>query len=147
MARVDYFAIEQAIQTVLKAAPDLSGTQVVIEEELQFGSEATPRVGIYLMRRDAPSGLQALAAGQQTRFLVRFEIRCAAYSLDAVATAISLRDDLVGKVEVALMASRSLNGTVISSWLEGGDLPSAQTGDGWTSRGDVILIADVKATT
>src|SRR5437870_418093 len=151
MPRIDYFAIEQGIQTILQADAALAalGARVVIEEELPFLAETGPWVGIYLERREAPRDLQALAGGQQTRFLVRLTIWCSQFSLKSIAEAIHLRDDLVGKVEIALMSDRRLNGTVSTSWLDGGDLPSAKNADagGWLSRGEVLLVADVKATT
>lgn len=149
MARVDYYAIEQAIQTLLQGAASLSGVVVTVEEELLFGAEATPWVGIYLERRDAPSDQQSLSAGQRTRFRLRFSIWCWEYSLESVAKAIQLRDDLLGKVEVVLMGDRTLGNTVSTSWLEGGEMPSARLpgGSGWVSGGEIVLVADALATT
>jgi len=59
------------------------------------------------------------------------------------------RDDLIGKVEIALMKERTLNGTVNSSWLEGGEFLSGPdpTGNQFMSGASVMLIADVTATT
>lgn len=149
MARVDYYAIELAIQTILQSAPSLSGVVVTVEEELLFGAEITPWVGIYLDRRDAPANLQSLSAGQRTRFLLRFSVWCWEFSLESVAKAIQLRDDLLGKVEIVLMDNRTLNGTVNKSWLEGGEMPSARLpgGSGWVSGGEIVLVADAIATT
>jgi hypothetical protein len=148
MARVDYYAIEQAIRDQLAGHPLLAGVTVTIEEELLFGAEQTPWVCVYLDRRDAPADRQRLAAGRQTQFLLRFSIWCWQYSLEGVSRAIQLRDDLVGAVEIALMSDRTLGGTVATSWLEGGELPSARLpdGSGWISGGEVVLIADVAAT-
>ena len=149
MARVDYYAIELAIQTLLQGATSLSGVMVTVEEELLFGAETTPWVGIYLDRRDAPADLQGLSAGQRTRFLLRFSIWAWEYSLESVAKAIQLRDDLLGKVEIVLMGNRTLDGTVNKCWLEGGEMPSARLpgGSGWVSGGEIVLVADAVATT
>lgn len=148
MARVDYYAIETAVQAILQADATLAGTTVVVEGELVFGSEQTPWVGIYLDRRDAPADRQRIAAGTRTVFLIRLALWCWEYSVEGEAKAIQLRDDLVGKVEVALMANRTLSGTVTTSWLEGGELPSGRLPEtGWVSGGEIVLIAEAKATT
>ena len=149
MARIDYFAIEQQIQTVLQAAADLAGVMVTVEEELLFGAETTPWVGIYLDRRDALAASQSLSGGQQTRYRLRFSIWCWEYHLESLAKALELRDDLIGKVEIALMGNRTLSGTVITSWLEGGEMPSVRApgSQSWLAGGEVALIADAKATT
>lgn len=149
MARVDYYAIETQIQTILQADADLTGVMVTVEEELIFGAESTPWIGIYLDRRDAPSDLQRLSAGQQTTFILAISIWCWEYSLDSLKKAIQLRDDLLGKTEVVLMKNRTLGGQVSKSWLEGGDMPSAKVPDSsaWLSGGEIILKAEVTSTT
>lgn len=147
MARIDYYAIETEIKTILDADATLTGTLITVEDELLFGAERTPWVGVFLERRDA--GDQSLSSGQRTRYNLRFSIWCWEYSLESISKAIQLRDDLLGKVEVALMGNRTLNGKVSTSWLEGGDLPSARVpeSNGFVSGGEIILIADVTATT
>jgi hypothetical protein len=149
MPRVDYFAIESGIETVLNADATLAGVTVAVEDELVFGAATSSWVGIYLDRRDAPENRQRLAAGQQTVFLLRFVLWCWEYSLEGIAKAIQRRDDLMGKVEVALMKQRTLNGTVTTSWLEGGEMPSGRVPGqtGWASGGEIRLVAEVKATT
>ena len=147
MARLDYYAIETAIKTLLEADATLAGTVVTVEDELLFGAERTPWVGIFLDRRDP--GEQSLSAGTRTRYNIRLSIWCWEYSMESISKAIQLRDDLVGKVEVALMKQRTLNDTVTKSWIEGGELPSARVPDnnGFVSGGEIILIADASATT
>jgi hypothetical protein len=149
VARADYYAIAEAVKAALEADGDLTGVRITIEEELLFGAEATPWVGIYLDRRDAPVGSQRINAGQSTIYLLRFAIWCWEYSLEGVAKAIQLRDDLVGKVEVALMRERTLRGAARMSWLEGGELPSAKIPgqSGWASGGEIRLVAEAEAKT
>ena len=149
MARLDYFGIEEAIKTLLEANTNLTGVQVGLEEELPFTAAADAQVEIYLVRRDTPE-LQPLAAGQRTRFLVRFSIWCYGVSFESIAKACEARDDLVGNVEISLMADRSLGGTVNSSWLEGGAFETKEApggSSGFGMGGEIILMADVKATT
>lgn len=146
MARVDYWGIAQAIQRVLQEETALQGVQVTIEDEGLFGAEATPWVGIYIEGRTAPPDMQVLAAGRRTRMLVRFALWCWYMALETEA-AMRGRDDLVGKVEIALMRDRTFEGAVATAWLEGGELPSArlQQGSGFVSGAEIALICDVTA--
>jgi hypothetical protein len=143
--RIDYWGLEEEVKAILDT--ELVDGHVDIEREFQFASESTPWVGIYLDRRDAPASLQPLAAGKQTRMLVRLRLDCRAYSLESIARASQFRDELIGRVEVALMKHRDLNGKATASWLEGGSFSRVPQQDGWISGGEVMLVADVKATT
>lgn len=146
MARADYFAIEQAIKTLIEGnANTPANTKVFIESEISFAHEACPGVYIYLDRRSAPAGIQRLAAGTRTDFEVRFTVWCAEWHQDSVAKASEFRDDLIGKIELALMSDRTLGGSVESSWLDGGEFGSFEE-NGFLSLGEIVLIAHVKAT-
>ena len=144
MARVDYYALEQEIQAILQADAALAGVRIVVEDEILFGAETTPWVGIYLDRRDAPADIQRIG-GTRTDYRLRFSIWCWEYSLDSVSTAARLRDDLVGKVEVALMGNRTLNDLVATSWLEGGEFMSARTQGSWLMGAEIVLVAEKAA--
>lgn len=149
MARVDYFDLENTIKSILEADSSLSGVTITVEGEVPGGGVGLfPYVGIHIERRD-PHGGQPLAAGQRTRLNLKFAIWCWEYSLESVAKAIQLRDDLVGKVEVALMKNRTINNKVACIWLDGGRLPSGKDpeSNGWLSAGEIIVIADVTAST
>ena len=146
MSRVNYFEIENQIRAVLAAATDLAGVTILVEEEIavQRGNV----VGIYLDDRSAPSELQSISAGTRTRLLVQFSIWCWHFGIgrDRRPT-MQARDDLVGKVEIALMGNRNLNSTVNTSWLEGGEFISGPdpTGDQFMSGAQVRLTVDVTA--
>lgn len=144
MARLDYYAIEEAIKCVIEdALPDV---RVEIETEVGVAPDQEGAVYIYLDRRDAPASEQRLAAGTRTDFLVRFSIWCLDADFESVAAASRRRDELTGRVEVALMADRSLKNTVPSSWLEGGEFLTI--GDnGFVSGAEIVLIAKASATT
>lgn len=146
MSRIDYFEIETEIAEILKADATIGGVQVTVEDDLNL--EVGPWVSIYLERRDPTAG-QPLAAGTRTRMQLRFSIWCWQYSLDSITEACKNRDDLVGKVEVVLMANRSLNSKVNYSWLEGGEIQSARVPDtsGYVAGGEVVVIAEVMAST
>ena len=145
MARVDYWSIEEKISELLLDTEGLEDINVLIEEELTL--QRGPTVAVYLDRRDAPAGLQSASGGQRTRFEIRFSIWCYEFHLD-MQTAIKLRDELLGRVEVALIKNSTLGGTVAGAWIEGGEFQNAKNpgGTGFFSGGEIVLVADKVAT-
>lgn len=151
MARVDYFQIEKEIQTVLKDDADLAGVAVLIEEELTFAEGNI--ILIELDRRDAPDDLQSISAGQRTRFLLQISLWCWGFGYER-ERAMEQRDDLLGKVEVALLKHRAaqpgnaFGGEVTSFWMQGGDFENRRTTDSdrFLSGASIDLICDVTAT-
>lgn len=148
MSRVDYYDLATEIREILIADDTLEGVQVTVEDDAPLDSG--PWVSVVLVNRSTPMG-QPLAGGTRTRFNVRFSLWCWQFSLESTGVASKLRDDLVGKVEIALMANRTLNNKVASSWLEGGDMMSERVQNdnisGYIAGGEVILIADITAST
>jgi len=149
MARADYFALEQAI------CDRLANDEALVEEGIHVSveEEVTPRRGrqviVYLDSREAPADRQGINAGTRTRMLVRYSIMCFAWHLN-FPRAMELRDDLMGRVEVALMKDPRNFGRseVRSAWLQGGAFESAR-GEGasptFMAAGEVILIADLES--
>lgn len=146
MPRVNYFDIESELAEILRANSTLDGVNITVESVTEL--EAGSWVGIYLVGRELPEG-QPLAAYTRMRYKLNFVIWCWEYSLDSIADAIRQRDDLVGRVEIALMKNSTLNGKVSYCFLEGGELQSAQVAEtsGYVAGGEIILKADVTATT
>lgn len=157
MARIDYNAIGEAIRELLVTDPQVSpatGAPIIeLEGNAPFSdqgaidAERTPYVGIYLTGRDAPADDQRLRAGQTTTMRLRYTLLVVTYAADGVESAIRARNDLIGKVEVALMTDRTLGGTVDFHVLDGGDMPSARVGNGFAAFGDVLVTAQTTATT
>lgn len=146
MARVDYYAIEEAIADHLRVQEDLQNVNIP-PPETEFSFERRPMVLISLDRRDAVEG-QPLAAGTRTRYTVRFSLWCYQFALK-LKDASEMRDDLIGKVEVALMKNRTLDNSVHYMQLEGGEFESGPAPgiQGFVSAGEIILTAEVTATT
>ena len=148
MARVDYFDIANEVKEVLIADSSLQGVQVTVEDDAPLDSGAW--VSVVLVNRNTPSG-QSLANGTRTRFHIKFSLWCWQFSLESTGTASKLRDDLVGKVEIVLMANRTLNNKVGNSWLEGGDMMSERIQNdnisGYIAGGEVVLVVDITAST
>lgn len=146
-ARVDYWAIENEIAEIIRANTDV--VVVTVEEEMMFGAESSPWVGVYLDRREM-AARQSLSAGTRTRMQLTFSIWAWCFSLE-LQEAIKQRDYCIGSLELVLMANRTINEMVDSSWLSGGRLPSARvraasgSSGGFVSGGEILLVADVTA--
>lgn len=149
MGLINYYAIEQGIQAVLEADSALSGTSYFIEEETLFDNDKCPAIFIYLERRDAPIDMQRIAAGTTTDMQMRFSLWCLEFHMEGIGKACQLRDDLMGKAEVALMKDRTLNATIGGkAWLEGGRFITGEQGDGgFIAAGEIILVGDSRSTT
>ena len=124
MAVIDYFGIREATKTVLET--EIPTATVRIEEEMVFGFETVPYIGIYLDRRVAPIGDQRIANGTRTDYNLAFSLWVVHFSMESLQKAIEDRDDMVSLVENALMKNRTLLNTVKMLWLEGGEFFSAK---------------------
>jgi len=147
VARINYFAIEQEIQKVLKEDASLVSAgvvHVVVEEDVVTSPEMCPWVGVYIADRESAGS--PITAGQQQRFRVRYEVWCYEHAMD-VPEASRLRDDLIGKVEVALLKKPTLNGKVTSMLITGGTFDSGRTAVGFLQGGSIVLEIEKKATT
>lgn len=143
MARIDYFDIEDSLADVLRADATLSGVLVQVEERivLQDGDF----VDIFLDEREAPEE-QPIAAGKITRYELRLSVWCFGYALD-LREAGRRRDELLGKVEIALMKNRQWHSQIGQSWSGGGRFDNRQNEEtgGLLSGAEIRLVADVKA--
>lgn len=143
MARVDYYAIEQGIEEVLKDDPNLVDVAILIEPAALV--ERGNTVAIYPDRRSAPADDQVISAGRRTRLMLRFSIWCYSDGLERESV-LKARDDFVGRVELALMDDPTLRGTVEESWLDGGEFDTPQELDsGFALGAEVGLVCRVDA--
>lgn len=146
MARIDYSAIRQELREIIAADPAFTGMQIVTEEEVMFGLDQAPWIAIYLERREAPEG-QYLSAGTKQLYRLRFSIWVFTCALE-MPSAIRQRDEIIGKLEVLLMGQRTINDMVETSWLEGGEMPSAKMPDniGVVVGGEIRLVSEIAFT-
>lgn len=150
MARIDYWSIENELAEIIKA--NTRAAYVCVEEQIQFGADNSPWVGVYVERRDALSGMQTLSMGQRTRMKLHMVVWVWCFSLE-MERAIKDRDDMVGELELVLMQNREINGLVDTLWITGGRLPSARIanrenrfeGDVFISGAEILIVADVVA--
>jgi hypothetical protein len=147
MARIDYSGLAQAIKTIIDADPNVRDYQATIE--INPGTIALDKmshIAIYERTHSKLSG-QPIAAGKQMRKGLRWEIVVSALGRD-FATASETRDELLGYVELALMANRTLGGALPSGSLElgGGELTGGPSDTGFVSQGSLIVTAEATAT-
>ena len=151
MARVDYYDLMVTMRDLLDADDSLDGVIFAIEEDFPLGPDSTPWVGISITEREMPEDRQRLAAGTRMVVVVTFSIWCWSYDLESKAAAIRNRDDLLGKVEVAMMKPnvRTLKDKVDFLTIEGGSLSTGtpENGVGFFSGGEILAKAEVSATT
>lgn len=142
MAAIGYYALLQEIQALLEGDPTLGRVTVAIENQGLVNALA-PWVNLRLDRRDAP---EQFLGGTRQRYLLRILATCGQYALD-LGEASRLRDELLGAVELVLMNNRTVNGFVTTSWLEGGAFDIAALDAGYVANAEIVLIADLTATT
>jgi hypothetical protein len=143
VARIDYHGIEESVRDVILADATTSDVRILIEEELTMDRGRTVRV--QLVSRDAPEDMQSLTAGLRTRFLITYSVTCFFFALE-VSEAARGRDDLIGQVELALIAQRQLRRSDVKMiWLEGGDFDQGGAGSGFYAGGEILLIVDAEA--
>lgn len=146
MARVDYFAIAEAMQTRLRAASTLSGVTVEIERQWEdLGNFVNGGVVIiYHDRRDIEQDY--IAAGKKVLEGVRWSVWVGAFHLDSLKKASEMRDDLLGNVQIALQGDRTLGSLVRGTKFEGGRFLSAQNGGSFLTAAELIVTTAVTGT-
>lgn len=147
MSGASYFAVEKAIKAAIMDDSDLSGVRVYIEQDLQWAAESAPAVCIYATGRQAPDGMQRLAAGQRTDWLLAISLWCYAWDMETERAA-EQRDSLIERVELALMrpTERTLGGACETYWLEGGEFISSPGDQGFLCAGEIALKVHVFGT-
>ncbi len=143
MARINYTAVLKGIRDLLTNDPNIRQLDAVIEISAPTVVGMRPHINIFEGRRTPTPG-QPLAAGTQTRYTIQWQINVSAFSGDGFADAGAQRDEVIGHVETALMASRNLGGILAdkSLLLQGGDLRSGRGDSGFWAEGTIDLTAE-----
>lgn len=116
MAQIDYFGIQEGIQTQLQNSLTTGGVLVEIEPPCLLDVNV-PHVGIFLNKSNREAKFLS-AAGTQSLVNPEFEITCVQYNMEEMKEACRLRDLLVKEVEEVLLLDRTLQSTVTTSQLE-----------------------------
>lgn len=146
MARLDYFAVAESIKTQLSTYAPLnnSNTKILVEEDVNWHEGDT--VVVYLRRREAPGGMQALNAYTKVRMLLHFEIICVSFGMQ-IEAARERRNDLLSNVELGLMQDSTFANTQVTmSWMAGGTFEDGRAGQNQLySAGSIELVVDATA--
>ena len=143
MARIEYFTIAQAMQTVIQSEPGLEDALVVIEEDGPMSTEQMPWVGIYIVDREDDGG--PISGGTMQRFRVRYEIWHFQHAMESVKEALRLVTELISKVEIALIKNPTAGPRVASLRITRGDFESAHAEAGFvmaaSSAVELLVVA------
>lgn len=150
MARIAYGTITVALRDLIANDGNVRqmGATVVIGE-YSPSAETMPYVTVFEGRRSPTPG-QPIAAGQRTRYTLRWTVHVVVQSGQGFADAAGQRDELLGYIEVALMQDRSLGGALPdhSIQLLGGEMDAGPSGVGMVARATLELEAiNVASTT
>ena len=146
MARINYGGLAKAIKSVIEADPSVRDYDATVEVNPgTVALEKFPHVAVY-ERKHALTAGQPLAAGQQTRKRLQWEVIVSAIGKN-FEEASETRDDLLGCIEVALMGNRALGGALTngSLMLAGGDLTGGPVDTGVISQGSIMVTAEATA--
>src|SRR3990172_2339488 len=151
MARINYSALLKGIEQVLQNDGDIVAFQADVLVKKPVPTTLTgPVVNIFEDRRD-PTPSQDISAGTRKRYTIRWAIWVTCFSADSYADAAEQRDELLGKVEIALMKNRTLAGVLPNSSLDiqGGELGrGGPAGDvGFIAQSTLIVTAEAVAST
>ena len=151
MARIDYAAITEAIAAVITSDPNVRKARATVDiaKPAPIGIGMMPFIGVYEKTWTAQGVGQALAGGTRNRQRIRWDIWVVVFSAAGYRDAAGQRDDLLGHVQVALMANRNLNGTLSDHSLDfvSGELRSGPFETGLLAEGSIGITAEETATT
>lgn len=147
--RVDYYGILKAIRTAIISDTDVERHDERITERIYIERPLLlegPAVFIYRDRRDAPEEIQRISQGRRIDMFLNVSLWVMEFDFDSVEAATRRCDDLLGKVETAILADRTFGGTVAYHWITGGEFISGED-NGFYSAAEIALTAKVHATT
>ena len=148
MARINYTGLLRATKDILETDPNVRAARATVEiGRAVVPAAASPHINIYEGRR-TPS-VQMLDGGQSQWYFVRWQLVVSVFSGEGMEDAMAQRDELLGHVEVAMMASRNLGGFLPNKplLLLGGELMSNKGDVGFWAQGTLDLQVEIKATT
>lgn len=150
MAEIKYHGIKKEVQKVLMEDVDLNENRqitVTVERENIFSAEMCPWINIVSLDREVDE--DPVAAGTIMRLNYRLRLLVVAFHPESLAKAAESRDKILGLAEIVLMRNRTLNNSVSTLLLEGGDIGSAEIEDelGFLADAEIDFFVKVTAET
>lgn len=151
MGRINYTAILKGIEQVLRNDGDVIAfnADVLIQKPVPT-TLTEPVINVFEDRRDPTPG-QDIAVGTRKRYTIRWAVWVTCFSSNSYADAAEQRDELLGKVEIALMKNRTLDGVLPNASLDiqGGELGrGGPAGDvGFIAQSTLVVTAEAVAST
>ena len=145
----NYSTLVDAIAAQLKAYSGLAGVRVEIEQDPVLGlpDDGGRALVVESMRR-RPSPGQSMAAGTRLRNRLTVVISSVGFDMESFRAAANKRDDLIDKVELAIMADRTIGARTVNLELMGGEFYRASAPGNappFASIGETLLEMDVSA--
>ncbi len=147
--RVDYYSILTAIRDAIIRDTEVERHDPAITQRVYIERPLflePPAIFVYRDRRDAVEGNQRISFGQRVDYDLQISIWCMEGDFESAEAASRRCDDLLGKVEVALLADRTLGNTVNTIILTGGEFVSGED-NGFYSAAEIALVARIHART
>jgi xanthine/CO dehydrogenase XdhC/CoxF family maturation factor len=146
----NYSAVLDAIAQQMKDQfADAATVRVVVEQDPTLGlpDDGGRALVVESMRR-RPSASQSMAAGKRLRNRFSVVITAIGFDMTSFREAANKRDDLIDKVEQAVMADRSIGNRVANLEIVGGEFYRASNPNNappFASMAETILEMDVSA--
>lgn len=146
----DYDGIVDAVAAQLKAFSGLQGVRIEVEQDPVLGlpDDGGRAIGVESARR-RPSEGQSMAAGTRLRNRFTVIISAVGFDMESFRAAARKRDGLIGQIELAILADRSIGNHVANLEIMGGEFyrASAPGNAGpFASVAETLLDMDVLAT-
>lgn len=150
MAAPDYSGILSAFKTIIEADSRIEalGVKVYVEQDPVFGmpDDGGRAVVLLLNNRRMDPG-QSMSAGKRTRYILRWSAWAACFDMNSYREAAIKRDEVLGILELILMANRTIDGLVTASQLSGGEFMSSRNADesAFVAMAETVMESEVSA--
>jgi hypothetical protein len=142
MAAVRYHEILDALRLIFESDPRTADAPVFVEKDPWFDVLGAQRAILVTLMKRKPHDDQPIAAGKRTRYELHIGVWACGYAIE-ISEAARIRDELLGQVELVLMANRTIREKVETSWLMGGDFLAVQNDNAIFASAETEVIAQV----
>lgn len=144
MAAVKYHDILSALKLVFESDSRTADAPVYVEKDPPVDVLGAQRAIILMLDSRKPNEDQPIAAGKRVRWELKLSVWAAGYAID-VDEAAAIRDELLGQIELVLLANRTIRDKVASSWMMGGNFISIAGESNIFASAETIVVCDVTA--